>query len=74
MIIVYVRNKGGVQLNTIQGLEYLSVYFTYFLVIVAYLAMTVNYFTSKGFNNKIETKVQNMFPRSNRSEEHTSEL
>ena len=68
MVIIYVRNKGGVQWRSIMPLEYYSLYFTFGLIVVAYLSMTVNYFTLKGFNNKIETRVRNMFPRSNNAD------
>ena len=68
MVLVFVRNKGGVSLKNIQPLEYFSIYATFILIAVAYISMTVNYFTSSGFKNRIEMKVRSMFPRSNNAD------
>ena len=63
--IMMVQSERGVHSTRLKGPEKFVIYSTFFLIVFGYIYTSISFFGSQGFKNRIEMRVQSMFPRSN---------
>ena len=68
MCVMMSEGEIGVNYKRMSVRTRLAMYSTFILIILCYAFTCISFFSSSGFNNRIELRVQSMFPRSNNAD------